>query len=43
MSRIIMPGNYDTEGDFCDALFEEEEAARAAEQVAEDEDDSEED
>ena len=37
--RIIMPGSYDTEGDFYDALFEEEEAARAraAEQAAEDE------
>jgi hypothetical protein len=39
--KIIMPGSYDTEGDFYDALYEEEEAARAAEQAAEDEDESE--
>jgi hypothetical protein len=39
--KIIMPNSYDTENDFCDALYEEEEAARAAEQAAEDEDESE--
>jgi len=35
--KIIMPNSYDSEGDFYDALFEVEEAARAAEQAAEDE------
>jgi hypothetical protein len=33
--KIIMPGSYDTEGDFYDALHEEEEAARAAADQAE--------
>jgi len=27
MSRIIMPGNYDTEGDLYDALYEEADGA----------------
>jgi hypothetical protein len=34
--KIIMPGSYDSEGDFYDALHEEAEAARAAADQAED-------
>ena len=36
--KIIMPGSYDTESDFYDALYEEEEAARDAADQAEDDD-----
>ena len=40
--KIIMPGSYDTEGDFYDALYEEEEAAREAADQAENDAESEE-